>query len=219
MKTLIILLGFSVWITSCNNNSDKKATSPDEAKTDTEHTAHKIDKENSGYCDGVNTGMIKEDTLKGSPHRVAMATINGTHVHIDYNSPGVKGRIIWGGLVPFGKIWVSGAHYATTVQFAREVIVGNKTIPRGTYSLFTIPGKEEWVVIFNSRSEQHLADEYSDKEDIARVKVTPGNSGMVQRLTYSVSKTDEQSGTIRLQWEKLMIDIPFKTTGIGRREP
>ncbi|PZR24651.1 MAG: hypothetical protein DI535_21440 [Citrobacter freundii] len=163
------------------------------------------------YCDSVNAGLIKIDTMKGSPHRMAMATVNGTHVHIEYGSPGVKDRVIWGGLVAYDKIWVTGAHNATSIQFSQPVAIGGKIIPKGTYGLFTIPGKESWQVIINSRYEQHLADDYQQSEDLARVTVTPDKIVSTPRLTYTVKRMGTDQGEISMRWEKLELRLPFKT--------
>jgi len=204
LQWLIPLL--SLLMISCGDNKEK-------AQRSNPHTAHMSSGENSSYCDSVNNGLIQQDTMKSSPHRTAMATINGTHVHLEYGSPGVKDRVIWGGLVAYDKVWVTGAHEATTVQFSKPVVIGGKTIPRGIYALFTIPGKEKWTVIINSRYEQHLADEYDEKEDLVKVIVEPQQSALTQRLTYTVSAAGEGTGEIVMQWEKLRITLPFKTTG------
>ncbi len=203
MKTKLVTLSLILFAFGCNNNKDQ-------SRTDNAHAGHMNSAESANYADSVNNGLIREDTMKSSPHRTAMATINGTHVHIEYGSPGVKNRIIWGGLVAYDKVWVTGAHKATTVQFSKPVIIGDKTIPKGIYALFTIPGQEKWAVIINSRYEQHLADEYSEKEDLVRVAVTPKENPMVQRLTYAVSSTGDHAGEISMQWEKLRIALPFK---------
>ncbi len=81
------------------------------------------------------TALSKKILMKGSPHRTAMLTVHGTHVHIGYSSPGVKGRIVWGGLVSYDKVWVTGAHQATRVRFYNDVIVNTDTISKGTYAL------------------------------------------------------------------------------------
>ena len=191
------------------NNDEKKAGFP-ESKSADEHSGHAT-VASEDYSDSVNNGFIKEDTLKGSPHRMAMATVNGNHVHIEYNSPGVKGREIWGGLVPFGKVWASGAHTASSVQFSRDVTINNKKIPAGHYAFFTIPGKEKWTVILNTRYDQHMADDYNEKEDVVRLDVKPEEHSLTQRLTFNVNATSNNSGEITMQWEKLLIRVPFNT--------
>jgi hypothetical protein len=195
-----------VFMVACNNG--EKADQSAESKTPEDHSGHTMVTGNN-YCDSVNNGLITEDSLKGSPHRTAMATVNGTHVHIEYNSPGVKGRAIWGGLVPFDKVWATGAHMATSVQFSKVVTINNKKIPAGHYAFFTIPGKDKWTVILNTRHDQHMADDYNEKEDVMRMDVKPEEHDMTQRLTYNVNKTDDKSGEIVMQWERISIRLPF----------
>lgn len=205
IKTCFIGLSVII-IVSCNN---EKKPSTKEGKVD--HSLHQMIGASNSYVDSVNNGLIKDDTLKGSPHRTAMNTVNGTHVHIEYSSPGVKGRIIWGGLVAYDKVWVTGAHAATTIRFYKPVEIAGKTIPAGTYALFTIPGKEKWQVILNSHYNQHLADEYNEKDDILRFSVKPESDTTMQRLTYSVDAIGENAGNVIIRWEKIKITIPFKT--------
>ena len=157
-----------------------------------------------GYADSVNKGIIKNDTMKSSPARYAMADVKGNHVHIEYNSPGVKGRIIWGGLVAYGQLWVTGAHKATRVRFAKDVMIAGKKVKAGTYALFTIPERNEWTVILNKNYDQHLADEYAEKDDVVRVKVKAETHSFTPRLTYTI-----EPGLIRMQWEKLPVSLPF----------
>jgi Protein of unknown function (DUF2911) len=201
----LLILSFT-W--SCNN--DKKAEVPVE-KAATEHSGHNMAVSSNSYCDSVNNGIIADDTLKGSPRRTSMATVNGTHVHLEYSSPGVKGRVVWGGLVAYDKVWVTGAHKATSVQFSKDVTINGQKIPAGQYAFFTIPGKEKWTLILNTRYDQHLADDYNEKEDVIRVEVKAEEHSMTQRLTYATGKIDDKSGEIVMQWEKVIIRLPFTT--------
>ena len=166
-------------------------------------------KNGNGYADSVNTGLIAKDTLKSSPKRVTMETVNNTHIHIEYGSPGVKGRTIWGGLVAYDQVWATGAHNATTIDFSTPVNIGGKKIPAGKYALFTIPGKNEWTIIINSRNKQHLADEYNAAEDLVRVKVKPLKNKMTQRLTYAIEKQGKDAA-ITIAWEYLKLVLPVK---------
>lgn len=201
----LLILSFA-W--ACNN--DKKADEPAE-KAAAEHSGHKMALSSNSYCDSVNNSLIKEDTLKGSPRRTAMATVNGTHVHLEYSSPGVKGRVVWGGLVAYDKVWVTGAHKATSVQFSKDVTINGQKIPAGQYAFFTIPGKEKWMLILNTRYDQHLADDYNEKEDVTRIEVKPEEHTLTQRLTYAINMIDDKSGEIVMQWEKVIIRLPFTT--------
>lgn len=164
-----------------------------------------------GYADSINAGQIVTDTMKSSPARTAMATVSKTHLHISYHSPGVKGRIIWGGLVPYNAVWVTGAHSATSLQINNPIEINNKKVEAGTYAIFTIPGEKEWIFILNKNHTQHLTDNYSELDDILRLPVKPAENQLTQRLTYTVTKTGDESGNISMKWEKVKIDIPFKT--------
>lgn len=163
-----------------------------------------------GYADSVNKGLIAKDTMKGSPKRVSMKTIGDTHIHIEYGSPAVKGRMIWGGLVAYDQVWATGAHNATSIDFSKDVTIGGKKIPKGKYALFTIPGKTEWTIILNTNYQQHLADAYNISEDIVRVKVKPVRKQQVtQRLTYSVIPSGKDAG-VMIEWEYLSVTLPIK---------
>lgn len=181
-------------------------------KTDTSQPGeHEHQDSSLNYADSVNAGSIPVDTLKRSPIRVAMANVGNNHVHIRYGSPGVRGRILWGGLVAYDQVWVTGAHQATAIYFSKDVIIGEKKIRAGKYAFFTIPGKETWTLIINKNWNQHLADKYSQADDLVRVIVTPkAIDKPVQRLTYSIESKSATEGAVLVQWEKIKIVLPFK---------
>ena len=142
---------------------------------------------------------------KASPPATATGKIGDATVTVNYSSPAVKERNIWGGLVPYGQIWRSGANEATTVTFDKDVMVEGQKLAAGTYSFYTLPSEEDWTVIFNKKAKQ-WGTEYDEKEDALRVKVTPRKSGqMNERLKYDV--TDEG---LLLSWENL--EVPVKIT-------
>ncbi len=162
-----------------------------------------------GYSDSVNSGLIAVDTMKKSPRRVAMGNIGEAHVHIEYGSPGVRGREIWGGLVPYDKVWAAGAHNATKISFSNPVKVAGKKVDAGTYAFFLIPGKDKFTVILNKNFDQHLANKYDLKDDVLRVDLTPkAPDKMVQRLTYEVLPKKKHKGQVRFSWENKVISIP-----------
>lgn len=152
--------------------------------------------------------IASRDASKKSIPSEEKKSIGDTDIKINYHSPGVRGRVIWGGLVPYDAVWVTGAHNATTMEVGKEFQIGDKIIPAGKYALFTIPGKEEWTVIINRNWDQHLADEYAEKDDIVRIKVKPQTTEEItERLRYEIDQTGEQSATIIISWEK--IRVPF----------
>lgn len=125
------------------------------------------------------------------------------------DDPAVRGRIVWGGLVPYDQVWVTGAHMATNLQFDQALTIGGQSIPAGKYAFFTIPGKDEWTVILNKNWEQHLADKYDQKEDLVRVKVKPETVEQRQeRLRYEINSLSENQGEIVVSWEKQRITLP-----------
>lgn len=165
-------------------------------------------KNGATYAEDVNSGKIRKDDFIGSPNRKVSATFGCCKVSITYSSPGVRGRTIWGKLVPFNKIWVTGANHATAISFDQEVRIKKRKIPAGTYALFTIPGEKEWVVILNKNTDQHLTDDYDKKEDVLRFTVTPTTSPLiVQRLTYNIDPKNDQAAKISMTWEKRVISF------------
>src|SRR5689334_17593542 len=89
-------------------------------------------------------------TPRQSPPATASGAVNGGKITIDYSSPAVRGRKIWGELVPYNKIWRAGANEATLITFVKPVLVEGKPLPAGKYSLYAIPGETDWVIIINS---------------------------------------------------------------------
>ncbi|MEX2336800.1 MAG: DUF2911 domain-containing protein [Fulvivirga sp.] len=98
--------------------------------------------------------LAKQDTIRGSIPSEAKGRVGSTNISINYHAPGVKGRILWGGLVPYDQVWVTGAHMATRLEFDSDLLIGGQKVPAGKYALFTIPGREEWTVIINKNWEQ-----------------------------------------------------------------
>lgn len=146
-----------------------------------------------------------------SPAATATATIGGNTVTVNYSSPAVKGRAIWGALVPYDQVWRTGANEATTVTFTQDVTIMGQALNKRTYALFTIPTADAWTVIFNYKETQWGAFKYDIAEDALRVSVTPQMMDTsVESLTFEVLPNDAANGgTIRLRWEKLQLDIPF----------
>ncbi|MFZ9187472.1 MAG: DUF2911 domain-containing protein [Algoriphagus sp.] len=141
-----------------------------------------------------------------SPKKTAMEIVDGNHIHIDYSSPSVRGRQIFGGLVAYGEVWATGAHKATWIQFDKPVTIGDQKIPAGKYGLFTIPGKQEWTVILNSVWDMHLADDYDPNKDVIRITCSPETlENTVESLTYSVQKIASQTTEISMAWDKTKI--------------
>jgi hypothetical protein len=150
----------------------------------------------------------KKEEVRISPKAELMQTIGFTDVKIIYGRPGVKGRTIWGKLVPYNAVWRAGANEATKIIFSTDVIIEGKNLKKGSYSFFAIPGKNEWTLIFNKVADQWGAFEYNESEDALRIKVKPQKGDWEEWLTYTITKTSDKTAVIKLEWEKLK--IPFK---------
>ena len=145
-----------------------------------------------------------------SPHATAMAMVGEAHIHIDYSSPGVRNRIIFGGLLAYDMVWQAGAHNATWIETNKDLIIQGKTVVAGKYGFFIIPSKDEWTLIFNTNWDQHGKDEYDAKEDVVRFKVKPIISeNITEHLVYKVKKVNSGEGSISLAWEKVSLDFNF----------
>lgn len=159
---------------------------------------------NSQICFAQNGN--KEVRL--SPKAEIMQQVGLTDVKISYGRPGVKGRTIWGKLVPYDAVWRAGANEATKITFSTDVVIEGKKLKKGSYSFFTIPGKKEWTIIFNKVADQWGAFEYNESQDALRIKVKPEKGNWQEWLAYTISKVTDTSAIIRLEWEKLR--VPFK---------
>lgn len=155
----------------------------------------------------------KKETKKKplSPHETTMAMIGDAHVHIDYSSPGVRGRSIFGDLIPFGELWRAGANSATSLDTNKDLIIDGQILPSGKYGFFIIPNQEKWTLIFNTRWDVHGTDKYDKKEDELRIDVIPNTKVENQEhLKYQVKKNDDSSGIVSMVWEKTKVEFPFQ---------
>jgi hypothetical protein len=151
----------------------------------------------------------KKEEVRISPKATGKQTVGFTNIIIDYSRPGVKGRTIWGNLVPYNAVWRAGANEATKITFASDVKINGKKLKAGSYSFFAIPTEKNWTLIFNKVADQWGAFEYNDVEDALRVEVTPEkeNNCWHEWLAYTITKTSDKTAIVRLEWEKLK--VPF----------
>lgn len=148
----------------------------------------------------------EEDTTKKrkSPKAITTQEIGQTMVSIEYSQPSVKDRKIWGGLVPYNKIWRTGANEATVLTLSKDILIEGHEVPKGKYALFTIPGKEKWTIILNTDHDQWGAYKYEQNKDFLRFEVEPEQiESHTEKLTFYI----EPTGVVNLEWEKLR--VPF----------
>ena len=137
-------------------------------------------------------------------------TIGLNDVTITYSRPGVKGRKIWGGLVPWNAVWRTGANSATTIQVSEDVLVEGQPLPAGTYSLHTIPGEKEWTLIFNKEANQWGSYSYDAAKDAVRVKVTPVPGPAQEWMQFRFEDPAINSARVVLAWENLQVPFNIK---------
>lgn len=194
-----LFLSFLFVITGCVENTRQQNTTDTSAVLKTEESITPAGDEASA------------DTIKGSIKSEVTGQVGTANIRIRYSSPAVRKRIIWDKLVPYDKVWVTGAHSATTLETDQEIMIGSKKIPAGKYAFFTIPGKDEWTVIINKNWDQHQADKYSPKEDLIRLKIKPQLvEEHRERLRYEIISQDGKKGNLIIHWEKLRLEIPLE---------
>jgi tetratricopeptide (TPR) repeat protein len=135
---------------------------------------------------------------------------------VSYHRPGVKGRPIWGALVPYGEVWRAGANENTTISFSLPLRIGGKPLEAGTYGLHMIPGKGDWTVIVSRNATSWGSFFYSEAEDALRIAVTPEAALPMEWLQYEFSDLTDSSAVLSLRWEKMRVPIPlsFDTRGL-----
>lgn len=146
-----------------------------------------------------------------SPPAVTSQKVGDLSVMIKYYQPAVKGRLIFGtkeqkALVPFGEVWRTGANEATTIELSRDAQVQGKTLAKGTYSVFTIPGPTEWTVIFNKVAKQWGAYSYKAADDVLRVTGKVSEVAQTERFKINLSAT----GQLSFVWDKTSVSVYIK---------
>lgn len=145
-----------------------------------------------------------------SPNASVSQTVGTTDITINYCRPGVKGRVIWGQLVPYGEVWRTGANEATRFTVTDPVAINGQPLPAGTYQLATIPAKDEWTVIFNRAADEWGAYSYDQKLDVLRVQVKPVEVPFVERMMFVFDNLTDDSADVVLRWEKLAVAFTVK---------
>lgn len=143
-----------------------------------------------------------------SPDATVSQYVGITKITVDYSSPGVKGRKIWGDLVPYGKIWRTGANEVTSITFSDPVKVNGHDLPAGTYGIHIIPGENDWEIIFSKDTKVDDPMTYDEKKDALRIKVKPEKNQFTERMAFTITDMTDNSANVNLIWENLK--VPFK---------
>ena len=148
----------------------------------------------------------------GSPHVKTTWTLSGTDISITYGRPYVKGRTIFGDLVPYDQVWRTGADEATTLEISADIVIGETKIPKGAYTLYTLPGETTWQLIVNKETGQ-WGTQYSSEEDLVRIDMhRETRSTPLEQLSINVTLSDNEtgSGTLEIEWNTTRISVPIR---------
>jgi hypothetical protein len=146
-----------------------------------------------------------------SPACTLQQRIGLTDIEVVYSRPGVKNRPIFGGIVPYGQVWRTGANGATKITFSTPVTFNGTIIPAGTYALFTIPGEDEWTIIINKDASQWGSFQYDEKKDVARFKVTPIQlAERIETFTIEFNLIRDESAVMNLVWDHTVVPMKLE---------
>lgn len=151
-----------------------------------------------------------------SPAATVKQRVGITDVEITYSRPAVKGRKIFGGLVPYGELWRTGANAAPKITFSADVKFGGQAVPAGTYALFTIPDAAEWTVILNKVAEQSGTSTYDQKNDLLRVKAKPvALTTPVENFRIDLDQLSDVGGVLSIAWDKITVPVRIETNVVA----
>lgn len=169
------------------------------------------------------TGLLSQSAVaqlslpEPSPPATVKQKIGFTDLTIDYSRPTVKGWAIFGGLVPYGRIWRTGASDATTLTITEPLTVGGKSLPAGSYSLFTIPNRDEWTVVLNKQVGGHGLDGYDEKNDVMRFAVKADSTvRFYESFTIEVQDMVRNQANIYLFWANTSVHFPLVSSADER---
>ena len=159
---------------------------------------------------GMNAQSLK--TPQPSTTQTIKQDLGIGSVELSYSRPGMKGRKIFGDLVPFGKVWRTGANSATTLQFSDSVTIGGTRIAPGKYGLLTIPDKDQWTVIISQQTDVTSPAAYQQDKDLARLTVKPvNNSSAVETFTMQFANVKANSADLQIMWDNTTVNVPITT--------
>lgn len=174
---------------------------------------------------GLSTGSASAEFTapRISPNATVTQTLGMTDITLTYSRPGVRGRTIWGELVPFGKPWRTGANDATKFICSTEITVNGQKLPAGTYAFFTIPGESEWTVVFSKQKDLWGTNDYDPGQDQLRVTTRPESAPFQEWMDFSFQDLAPDAlprspgdGKLVLRWERLAVPVTIETQVVER---
>ena len=188
-------------------------------KTPVEDCTLKLEKNGAGSgmlrIEWENTSLsvpfhVSKDSLMPSPRDSSVLVINEKRLSVNYSRPSMRGRKIMGGVVPYGVVWRTGANAATSFATQTDIMMSGVKIPRGSYTLYTLPSSKEWKLVVNKQTGQ-WGTVYDPKFDLARIPMNKKTlKQFVEKFTITLERTTEKSGLLKLAWEKTQLSVNFQ---------
>ena len=200
---LFVALALFVW--ACGGTKSEKAPDMADAKEAVEEAVSDAADAMTESNDLYTVKVLKGDIP--SPMKELTAKIGDADLTIVYGSPSVKGRTVWGDLVPYDEVWRTGANENTTFEVSKDIEISGQSLPAGKYGFFTVPGENDWTLVFNSVNSEWGAYNYDESKDVMRVKVVPeASEEMSETMEFAVTGEN----TVAFMWDKLT--VPFEIT-------
>lgn len=194
---------FGIILSSCHKSSSKTET----------NAAQTSDLATKPPRSPVKNTLLNKKSERVSPPDSVSKNIGSTRISVNYSQPAVKGRKVWGDLVPYSEVWRTGANEATVFACNQTIMIEGKTLKKGRYALFTIPEKDKWVIIFSKNPDQWGAFKYTESEDVLRVAVKPKTTTEhVERMRFRIDSEASATANLILEWEKLQVLVQIETT-------
>ncbi|MTI29876.1 DUF2911 domain-containing protein [Xanthovirga aplysinae] len=166
------------------------------------------------FCLFIGSSVVNAqiETPQPSPASTLIQKVGLADVTINYSRPGVKDRVIFGDLVPFDKVWRTGANASTKISFTEEVKLEGNTIPAGEYALYTIPSKSEWTIIIHKNTSHWGDSGYKAEEDLVRFKVKPQRSPtLIETFNFNITDITNTTAILQMAWENTVVNIKLET--------
>jgi hypothetical protein len=162
------------------------------------------------FAAGMACAQPAVDLPRASPMASVSQTFGYTTATVTYSRPAVNGRVIWGGLVPYGKVWRAGANEATVLELTTDARLNGHALPKGKYGLFILPTEKEWTFIFSKTFKTWGAFTYDQKDDALRISIPVQGAEHLERLEYSFESISDSGATLVARWEKLKAPIDIR---------
>lgn len=158
----------------------------------------------------MSVGIMAQDLPQPSPAASVSTRVGLTDVEVNYSRPAMKGRTIFGDLVPYNELWRTGANRATAITFSTPVMINDTKLDAGSYSIFTIPTEGEWTIILNKNTELWGTNGYDSEMDAVRIMATPMSHGRVESFTISMANVTSNSADVMIAWSDKAVSFPIK---------